>query len=124
MNPHEIRIHAEVLIEIVVACLQCSVNDLPPRVERLNDFEENKNTVSAVRKICRQIAQDNEIPVELVGSKKQINQLLKWCWFKQDETRAAGMMPDLLSSWRAPLFKDELLKVNSLQLADVLAKEL
>ncbi|MCF2949773.1 ribonuclease D [Paraglaciecola aquimarina] len=123
MNPHEIRIHGDALVEIVTDCQQTDPKLYPPRVERLNDFEENKNTVSAVRKICADIAAKNDIPVELVGSKKQINQLLKWCWFNTDETRALKMQPDLISGWRKPLFESALLKVPSLKLAQALAKE-
>ncbi|WP_158968061.1 ribonuclease D [Paraglaciecola sp. L3A3] len=123
INPHEVRIHGDVLIEIVTSCSQVPASDFPSRVERLNDFDDNKNTVSAVRKICNKIAEENNIPVELVGSKKQINQLLKWCWFKQDETRALGLRPDLISSWRKPLFENELLNISTLHLANVMSKE-
>ncbi|MGJ8678950.1 ribonuclease D [Paraglaciecola sp.] len=123
MNPHEIRIHGDVLVEIVKECQEVTPKLFPPRVERLNDFEENKNTVSAIRKICSRIAGEYEIPVELVGSKKQINQIIKWCWFKSDETRALNMQPDLISGWRKPLFEDELLKVSSLKLSEALEKE-
>jgi ribonuclease D len=122
MNPHEIRLHGDALLAIVADCQDVTPKLCPPRVERLNDFEENKNTVAAVRKICNSIAEENEIPVELVGSKKQVNQLLKWCWFTCDETRSLKMQPDLITGWRKPLFENELLKVSSLKLAEALIK--
>lgn len=123
INSNEIRIHGDALLAIVAECQDFEAKRYPPKVQRLNDFEDNKTVVAAIRKICAGIAEQNEIPVQLVGSKKQVNQLLKWCWFTKDDTRALGMKPDLISGWRQPLFENELLKVASLGLAEALAKE-
>ena len=95
----------------------------PSRVKRLNDIEEYKNTAATVKKLCLSIAEEHAIPPELVGSKKQINQLIKWCWFNQDETRDMGLKPDLLSSWRRALFVEELVKITSLNLSSELLEE-
>jgi ribonuclease D len=88
----------------------------------LNDVKEYKNTAASVKKLCLSVAEKNEIPPELVGSKKQINQLLKWCWFKEDETREMGLKPDLLSNWRRALLVNDLVKIDTLNLSDELAE--
>jgi ribonuclease D len=116
VNPHEVRIHGDALLDIVADCQNMSEKTYPPRVKRLNDIEEYKNTAASVKKLCLSIAEKYSIPPELVGSKKQINQLLKWCWFEQDETRDMGLLPDLLSSWRKALFADGLVKISALNL--------
>jgi ribonuclease D len=123
VNPHEVRIHGDALLSIVADCQSVSEEAYPPKVKRLNDVEEYKNTAASVKKICLNIAEIHEIPPELVGSKKQINQLLKWCWFTQDETRDMGLQPDLLSNWRRAFFVEELMTIDSLNLSNVLVKE-
>ncbi|MEP1446992.1 MAG: ribonuclease D [Paraglaciecola sp.] len=123
MNPHEVRIHGEALLGIVADCQNVSDKVCPPRVKRLNDIDGYKNTAASVKKVCLNIAEKYSLPPELVGSKKQINQLLKWCWFEQDETRDMGLKPDLLSSWRFALFAKELIAIPSLNLPNSLLQE-
>jgi ribonuclease D len=116
VNPHEVRIHGDALLSIVADCQSVSEEAYPPKVKRLNDVEEYKNTAASVKKICLNIAEIHDIPPELV-------QLLKWCWFTQDETRDMGLQPDLLSNWRRAFFVEELLTIDSLNLSNVLVKE-
>lgn len=123
VNPHEVRIHGDALLEIVADCQKANEAAYPPRVKRLNDIEDYKNTAARVKKLCLSIAEKHGIPPELVGSKKQINQLLKWCWFQQDETREMGLQPDLLSSWRRALLINEIVKIDSLNLSNELLEE-
>jgi ribonuclease D len=123
VNPHEVRIHGEALLEIVADCQKINEAAYPPRVKRLNDIEDYKNTAASVKKLCLSIAEEHAIPPELVGSKKQINQLLKWCWLNQDETRDMGLQPDLLSSWRRTFFVKELVKIEALNLSNELLEE-
>ena len=120
MNSHEVRIHGGALLAIVADCQKVSEEAYPPKVKRLNDVEEYKDTAASVKKLCLSIAQKHGIPPELVGSKKQINQLLKWCWFNQDETRDMGLQPDLLSSWRRAFFVKDLINIDTLNLSDEL----
>ena len=123
MNPHEVRIHGDALLAIVADCQKVSEEAYPPKVKRLNDIEGYKNTAASVKKLCLSIAEKHEIPAELVGSKKQINQLLKWCWLDRDETRDMGLMPDLLSNWRRAFFVEELVKIETLNLSNELVEE-
>ena len=123
INPHEVRIHGDALLAIVAECQKVSEELYPPRVKRLNDMEEYKNTAANVKKLCLNIAEKYAIPPELVGSKKQINQLLKWCWLDQDESRDMGLQPDLLSNWRGPFLIKELINIEALNLSNELVKE-
>jgi ribonuclease D len=123
VNPHEVRIHGQALLDIVEACGQVDSSDYPRRVERLNDFDDYKNTVVSIRNICIQVAEQLDVPLELVGSKKQINQLMKWCWFEQDDSRIMGLVPDLINGWRREFFIASLNKLPALCLAHNMAKE-
>lgn len=73
-------------------------------VTRLMDVPGYKKTLAQLKKVAAEIAHQQHVPLEVVASKKQLNQLLKWVWFDTDETRVQGLKPDLLEGWRAPLF--------------------
>ena len=76
-----------------------------PIVQRLIDIAKYKKYLAELKTISEQIAKDNGVTTDVIASKKQLNQLLKWYWFPVDETRVQGLKPDLLSTWRAPLFR-------------------
>jgi len=76
-----------------------------PVVLRLIDIPKYKKTLAELKSVSEQIADENGVNSDVIASKKQINQLLKWYWFQVDETRVQGLKPDVLSTWRAPLFQ-------------------
>lgn len=123
VNPHEARIHGEVMLEIVAQCKEASPDLYPAKVKRLNDLADYKSTVASIKKLCLEVANEKAIPIELLGSKKQINQLLKWCWFEQDDTRHQGLLPDLICNWRKPLLMDGLSNIPVLNLTQKLSGE-
>ncbi|MDM7860289.1 ribonuclease D [Alteromonas sp. ASW11-36] len=111
--PQEIRKRGDQLIGIVNQAIN-AYNTNPdacavPRVKRLADIPAYKKELAGLKALCQQIATEHAIAVELLASKKQLNQLLKWWWFELDETAVTGMLPDLLMGWRRPLFKQSLL---------------
>ncbi|MFT6896590.1 MAG: ribonuclease D [Paraglaciecola sp.] len=116
LTPQEIRINGQAMLDIVLGAEALPAEAYPPDVERLVDFPAYKKTVTAVREVCVNVAQEMAIPVELIGSKKQVEQLLKWCWFSLDETRAQQLQPDLLGGWREPLLRQKLAQIDSLKL--------
>jgi ribonuclease D len=75
-----------------------------PVVLRLIDIPKYKKTLAELKSVSEQIADENGVSSDVIASKKQLNQLLKWYWFQVDETRVQGLKPDVLSTWRAPLF--------------------
>jgi ribonuclease D len=118
INHHEIRFHANAMLNIVAECQTVPAEQYPPRVERLTDFPQFKKVSSAIKQYCTQVTQTYSIPIEVVGSKKQVNQLIAWCWFERDETTLQGLLPDLISGWRQPLFLPALLTIAELDLAN------
>lgn len=118
INHHEIRIHGDAVLDIVKSCQEVSSTMYPPRVLRLTEFASFKKVTTAIREQCKIVAEELEVPIEIVGSKKQINQLISWCWFKQDELRASGLVPDLISGWRRQYFLSKMMKIEGLKLAD------
>ena len=78
---------------------------------RLIDIAKYKKTLAELKAISEQIAKDNEVNSDVIASKKQLNQLLKWYWFSVDETRVQGLKPDVLSTWREPLFRSHVIRL-------------
>ncbi|MFT4994865.1 MAG: ribonuclease D [Paraglaciecola sp.] len=117
LTPQEVRIHGQAMLDIISASESVTAEQYPPRVERLTDFAEYKQTVAALKEVSMAVAEQFGVPIELVGSKKQLNQLIKWCWFKQEETREMGLRPDLIDGWRKSYFYPLLLKIPTLKLA-------
>ncbi len=122
INAHEVRIHGSALLAIVAKAQQVPEQDYPANIRRLNNVADYKNIVSKVKKVCAEQAEKHQLPPELLGSKKQINQLLKWCWLEQDDYVEANLMPDLLSHWRGDILTGELAKIEALGLPNRLAE--
>ncbi len=116
MTPQEARIHGSALLSLVDASADVPPELYPPAVERLNEFPDYKKLAASIRTLCLQVSEQQNIPVEIIGSKKQINQLLKWLWFDLDETREMGLTPDLLSGWRKPLLQKGIEELTGVKL--------
>ncbi|MDO6694680.1 ribonuclease D [Aliiglaciecola sp. 3_MG-2023] len=111
MTPQEARIHSEALLSLVEEAKLAPVEVYPPPVERLITHKGFKKASAEIRALCQLKADELEIPVEVIGSKKQIQQLLKYHWHQQDELREMGLKPDLMQGWREELLGDEALKI-------------
>jgi ribonuclease D len=123
INHHEIRIHGEAMLSIVESCQSAAPADYPSPIERLTEFPQFKKVSTAIKEICNQVAEELVVPIEIVGSKKQITQLISWCWCKQDELRAMGLEPDLISGWRRKYFLSKLLGIDDLRLVEHVTTE-
>lgn len=113
--PQEIRKQGDTLVGIVNQAINQFEQDPQlhdvPKIRRLNDVGQYKKQLAALKVLCTEIAEQTGIAVELLASKKQLNQLLKWWWFEYDETAIQGLKPDVLSGWRAPLFTERLIEL-------------
>lgn len=115
VNPQSVRRYGETIITLVAEARDkyaATPESLRlPRVRRLVDIPSYKKTLAALKQISDNIATDNRVTPEVVASKKQLNQVLKWYWFECDETRVQGLTPDVLSGWRRPLFEPHLARL-------------
>lgn len=99
------RLYGDSILKICRNINDASEATLPKSVQRLTEFKAYKQTLEKLKAITEQIALENSIPNTLFASKKQLNQVLKWCWFDLDELDAQALKPDLLCSWRYTLLK-------------------
>jgi len=107
------RLYGETILNICREAKKLSPHECPPRIQRLIEFSGYKACMQQIKKLVEDEAATANIPVPMLASKKQINQLLKWCWFTQDELEAQGLKPDLLCSWRNALLHDKLQALRS-----------
>ncbi|GIC78813.1 ribonuclease D [Moritella sp. F3] len=101
--PIEIKRHGKQILEIVKQTEQLADSELPEPLTRISDHPGYKKVVQAMRNKIAIVAEKTNIPAELIGSKKIINELLNWCWKLTDEQREVGVKPIMLCNWRAEL---------------------
>lgn len=104
----EIRFHGKTLLDFVAQTKALSESDLPPKIVRLVDHPYYKQAFKAVKTTVQDVASKSGLPIELLASRRQINQLLRVHWRQKDE------QPSLLSGWRKMLLAQELEKVLGL----------
>lgn len=111
ITPKEARIHSDKLLELVQKALNTNPEDCPPRIQRLTDFNDYKKALASLKDVCEKLAHKHDTRVEVLASKKQLNQWLKWCWFEIDELDSIQLQPDIVSGWRREIFADELARL-------------
>lgn len=104
----QIRLYADDILRIVDDAKHAQAEMFPPKPERLIEFQAYKKATADIKLIVEKLAVQTDIPSAVLASKKQMGQLLKWCWFALDETELQGLSPDLISGWRRALFLDSL----------------
>jgi len=90
-------------------------SNYPEKLQRLDEYPAYKQTYKKVKDFITKVSADNNLAVENIASKKQINQFLTWQFnlneVKQLATNAeysAAYRVDLLTGWRAALFGKKL----------------
>lgn len=111
--PQEVRRHGSTILDIVEQSLAVPAGEQPKPLVRLVDFAGYKGMYSAVKAVIAEVAQSQDLPVEAIASKRQINQLLSWQWKLSDEQKAHSDKPDLLVGWRDRLVGQKVLGVLS-----------
>ena len=102
----EIRNHGKTLLRLIDEAMRSDPASWPERLQRLVDFPHYKSELKRLRGKVELVAQQHQLPVELLASKKMIHQYLSWLWKCRDETRQEGDLPRLLTGWRQQLLGD------------------
>lgn len=85
-----------------------AVDEHPQVLKRLIDFPNYKQTAKDIKQKITKVAKANNIPEDVLASKKQVNQLISWNWKLTAEQKMTHIKPDLLSSWRYSFIKKAL----------------
>ncbi|KZN60204.1 hypothetical protein N473_24810 [Pseudoalteromonas luteoviolacea CPMOR-1] len=98
----------------ILACIEVgkAVADdvLPSKVKRLIDFAQYKKAAKEIKSDITDVAKKFDLPVDVIASKKQINQVISWNWKLSAKEREVMIKPDLFQGWRKQLIGDALKK--------------
>lgn len=101
--PNEIRIHGQSILNIINDVEQQDESSYPPFVSRLVDFPAYKKTLKSMREKITLCAEKYDLPVELIASKRIINEYLSWLWKLDEAQKETADKPKLLTGWRFEL---------------------
>ena len=101
--PNEIRIHGQQILTIMTQVLSQDESTYPPLIVRLVDFPGYKSTVKSMRDKIQLCAEQYNLPLELLASKRIINEYLSWLWKLTDLQKQTANKPKLLTGWRFEL---------------------
>ena len=101
--PNEIRIHGASILAVIAAVADKDPESYPQLVSRLIDFPEYKKTLKSIRKTIKECATKYQLPIELIASKRIINEYLSWSRKLNDQQRLTAPKPKLLTGWRFEL---------------------
>lgn len=102
----EIQRHGNRLISLVNEVERMSPAEYPEKIVRLVDLPGYKQRVKEIKDVVNAVAAETGLMSEFLASKKQINQLISWAWKKQCPQ---DNLPEMLKSWRKPLFEERVL---------------
>lgn len=106
--PNEIRIHGQKILTIIKQISAQDEDSYPALITRLMDFSAYKKTLKSIREQIQTCADKYQLPVELIASKRVINEYLSWCWKLDDAQRKTAKTPKLLTGWRLELVGHQL----------------
>lgn len=108
IHPMVVKRHGKKLLALVAQGL--SQDDLPSKIERLVNFSAYKQTFKTIKALVEQVANEHDIPKEMIASKKIINQVLSHYWIHRQQSKH---LPILLSGWRHQLLGEKIIDLLS-----------
>ncbi|MCG9696832.1 ribonuclease D [Shewanella sp. Isolate11] len=100
LTEQEKRIHAKAIIAVMASA---DLENLPAAIDVIALKPGYKSAFKAIKHCLTSIAEQHNVPLEMIGSKRHIHEFLEWRW--QGQT---GELPLLLTGWRAALAETQL----------------
>jgi len=100
---NEIRIHGQAILNIISNVEKQDASTYPHFISRLVDFPAYKKTLKSMREQVNQCAEKYHLPIELIASKRIINEYLSWLWELDAGQKQCAEKPKLLTGWRFEL---------------------
>lgn len=104
LSGSEIRFHGKALVALVAEAQALPEDQWPEPLSNLVDMPGYKKVFKAIKALVQEISETSGLSVELLASRRQINQLLNWHWKLKTQT----MAPELISGWRGELMGERL----------------
>ncbi|WP_162599210.1 ribonuclease D [Shewanella algidipiscicola] len=100
LTEQEKRVHAKAIVAVMATA---DLNNLPKAIDVIALKPGYKSAFKQLKNCLTEIAEQHDVPMELIGSKRHIHEYLQWRWEGQ-----TGDLPLLLCGWRASLTQDKL----------------
>ncbi|GKX61544.1 ribonuclease D [Pragia fontium] len=100
----EIRFHGRTLLRLVTEALSVAEDDFPPKILRIVDHPGYKKLFKDIKSLIQTVSAESGLNVELLASRRQINQVLKLYWQQGSSNETA----ELLQGWRGELMGERL----------------
>ncbi|MGF1686678.1 ribonuclease D [Photobacterium japonica] len=104
----EIQRHGTRLLKMVYDVDDLSPEQYPEKIVRLDDVAGYKQMVKSIKDVVTDVEAQTGLMPEFLASKKQVNELISWAWKKQ---RPQDKLPEMLRTWRKPLFEQKVLPI-------------
>ncbi|WP_458021953.1 ribonuclease D [Kosakonia sp. BK9b] len=107
LSGSEIRFHGKTLLALVAQAQALPEEALPEPLLNLMDMPGYRKVFKAIKALVQTMGEKQNVSVELLASRRQINQLLNWHW----KLKPQSALPELISGWRGEMMADELKKL-------------
>lgn len=104
LSGSEIRFHGKTLISTVEKAQALPEESLPQPLLNLMDMPGYRKAFKAIKTLVAEVSAEHNLSVELLASRRQINQLLNWHW----KLKPQQSLPELISGWRGELMAERL----------------
>jgi len=98
IHPMAVKRHGNTILQLVDVAINQEF--LPHKLTRLVDYPNYKQRFKAIKALVEQVANETDIPKEMIASKKLIHEVLSFYWKQELDNQVT---PVLLSGWRLAL---------------------
>ncbi|MCL4409974.1 ribonuclease D [Aliidiomarina haloalkalitolerans] len=108
IHPRSLRLYGDAVLSCVAAGEAVPASEQPEDIPRYDQLPGYKRFFKAAKALFADVAEETGIPVSLLGSRKQINDVFVYAHFTSEASKSLIAKPDLCSGWRADLLVDGL----------------
>ncbi|WP_371372796.1 ribonuclease D [Thalassotalea aquiviva] len=103
----DVRHKGKAMLSVLNQVNQVPESEEPSAIKRLDNHPGYKQIFKRLKSFVQQLAKEQDLDIQVVAGKKQLNQFLAWYW----KINQAGNQDqvELLSGWRQVLFADKLM---------------
>ena len=105
----DIRHKGKAMLAVLTQADKADVSSYPTKINRLDEYPGYKQIFKQVKAFLVNASEQNDLAIENIASKKQINQFLTW-QFDLNDARSRADKVDLTSGWRNALLGQTLLE--------------
>ncbi|WP_394130000.1 ribonuclease D [Shewanella maritima] len=105
LTDHEKRYHAKEIVKLINSV---EFTDLPEPIDVIALKSGYKSTFKQVKALLTQVSEQQNVPLEFIGSKRLIHEFMQW----QYKGKSEQSIPLLLQGWRGQVVGDVLNNIN------------